>query len=169
QESKFSPFVTLYSSDGKLIKTFADSGLYFIPVPNGYDNMSVFNVVQQSDKRFILAGTVFNIQGNRRELLLMRLNKEQYPQSIHKNPGHNEIRFDAYPNPASNKVVINLSTIGNKEAQVFFRNSLGAIVKHIKTSRAISDVLIDDLPAGTYFISVHTKDGMSATKKLIVQ
>jgi hypothetical protein len=74
--------------------------------------------------------------------------------------------FKMYPNPVSNgKLYISSSTNLEKEVSIF--NTLGQRVLQTKT---VTDqaITVSNLNKGTYFVKI-TEDGITATKKLIIQ
>jgi hypothetical protein len=79
------------------------------------------------------------------------------------------IDFQIYPNPASNKVTIEMGRLQGVEKIVTFYNSTGQIAKSDKyTEQNMAEVDISDLKKGFYFVEVKTENGFSQTTKLVV-
>jgi hypothetical protein len=77
-----------------------------------------------------------------------------------------ESSFSVFPNPASDKVTVNLKKHNdNASAQLMDIN--GAVVKNIaEIGSSSNEFNVSDLPAGTYFLSVYYGETVS-TKKVI--
>ncbi|WP_298507818.1 T9SS type A sorting domain-containing protein [uncultured Kordia sp.] len=75
--------------------------------------------------------------------------------------------INMYPNPAQNEI-----TIASNNRVVLERMSIvdinGKMIKTVKLKNQVqNNVSIDDLASGVYFITIQSKDGKTATKKLI--
>ena len=77
--------------------------------------------------------------------------------------------FQMYPNPASDKITIEMGGIQGGEKTITFYNSNGQEVRTNKYSELNTiDIEISDLSKGLYFIEVKTGNGFSKTTKLVV-
>jgi len=88
--------------------------------------------------------------------------------SINDNLGtdeHNLVESSIFPNPANERLTIDLNTFGTYQIQVF--NTLGKTVftKRISAQSTVLD--INALPAGFYIISIQHVEGYTETHKLI--
>jgi hypothetical protein len=84
-----------------------------------------------------------------------------------------QVSLNAYPNPATTKVVIqhDLKNQVSGETRLLLSNVMGATVKSIPISSTSGKTQIDvsDLASGIYFYSIATGGKISGTKKLIVK
>src|SRR5690625_2405847 len=71
-----------------------------------------------------------------------------------------------YPNPADNKIFIELETSESVEIEIFDLN--GRKVKEGKTTAFSNEIDISDLNSGVYFVKINS-EGKTKTKKLIVK
>jgi PKD repeat protein/photosystem II stability/assembly factor-like uncharacterized protein len=70
---------------------------------------------------------------------------------------NNAIRFDLYPNPATDEITIELETQSAPEAELIITNSIGqkVLVKALERSTKLTDKAdVSKLPAGVYVMSV---------------
>jgi len=87
-------------------------------------------------------------------------------------PGDDGFGIQIYPNPASGKVILTISSAVEEYVDVVVTHASGAIVltmKDIAVNKQLKKELgLEDLPAGIYYLSVTGKDS-HAVKKLILK
>ena len=78
--------------------------------------------------------------------------------------------LEAYPNPATGKVVIK-HRLQKQDARLLITNVMGMTLKSIPVNPAEDKTLIDvsDLASGIYFYSLEINGKISVTKKLIIK
>lgn len=75
--------------------------------------------------------------------------------------------FGLYPNPARNKVTVQLAD-HNEAATIVIRNNLGIIVYQSVTRNKNTDINTASLPSGVYFINI-SKGQANGNRKIVVQ
>jgi len=80
------------------------------------------------------------------------------------------LNYKVYPNPATEKVNINLTNETSEKVSVIVINNLGQVVKSVELSGMEINYSLNtaDLPKGMYHITTSIGD-RSSTKKLIIQ
>ncbi|MCG8410212.1 MAG: T9SS type A sorting domain-containing protein, partial [Bacteroidales bacterium] len=77
----------------------------------------------------------------------------------------NEIAINIYPNPASDKVFVNLMNIN--ASQIDIVNSLGQVIISSEIESNNFEVNVSDFEQGVYFIQLHYNDKVFTQKLLI--
>ena len=81
-------------------------------------------------------------------------------------------RMDAFPNPASDVVNLNVASTGNANAAVRIVDLTGRTVRHLTVSLATGEqrlsIPVADLPVGTYLVRLDADTGFAATAKFTV-
>ena len=80
----------------------------------------------------------------------------------------NIIRFDLYPNPASNIVTIKIRNNNQKSVSIEIINSLGHLIMQKSDFKSNVSIDISNYPSGIYFVRIHSNEIIS-TKKLIIE
>jgi Ricin-type beta-trefoil lectin domain-like/Secretion system C-terminal sorting domain len=78
--------------------------------------------------------------------------------------------FDFYPNPATNRLIIQKSQPDFEVKNIVFYNQLGQLVKSFlitDESNNVVEINIGDLPSGLYFFNLESDDSVSPLKKLV--
>lgn len=76
-------------------------------------------------------------------------------------------QFGVYPNPASEFTTLELpSHIGS--ATVSLYNHLGQLVRSQKVFETVSNIELNNLPSGVYFMTINTAEG-DASKTIVIQ
>ncbi|MEM6380896.1 MAG: T9SS type A sorting domain-containing protein, partial [Bacteroidota bacterium] len=76
--------------------------------------------------------------------------------------------FEVYPNPANEKIVVEILGNGDAVQQIDIVNLNGVLVKKIISNRdKLLNIDTSDLPAGTYFLSLLTQEHV-VTKTIII-
>lgn len=78
----------------------------------------------------------------------------------------NSIRLDIYPNPAQDKVTIELSTEGKYTTSL--TDILGQPMLSIEFTGTRTELAVSDLPKGIYFVQV-SSDQTKTVKKIVIQ
>ncbi|MBC7885836.1 MAG: T9SS type A sorting domain-containing protein [Saprospiraceae bacterium] len=151
--------IARYLADGSSDMSFGVNGLVFTDFGN--TDMAA-NILPVSDDRFMIAGNADNVN-----LVMARYHNNQ-PSSSHELI---ESIFNIYPNPAKSMVNIKLSEFGNDPVSIVLKNSEGSSVKLLSaeplTEEIIQVALPENLPSGTYFISL-SQNQLHVIKKVIV-
>lgn len=71
-----------------------------------------------------------------------------------------------YPNPASNKLFVNLPSSG--ETSITLHNAVGQLVKQLQTHERSTSISVAELPAGLYHISI-AQNGKRVTDKVLIE
>lgn len=78
-----------------------------------------------------------------------------------------------FPNPTSQNVRLNFSLINNQKMQLVIANSLGQVITTQNMEKTAGEQTIDldvtGFDKGIYFVRITTEDGLTATRKIIVQ
>jgi len=78
-----------------------------------------------------------------------------------------------FPNPASQNVRLNFNLTDNQKIEVVLANALGQVVYTQNTEKISGEQTIDlnvsAFEKGVYFVRIKTEDGLTATRKIIVQ
>lgn len=75
-------------------------------------------------------------------------------------------RFNVYPNPAQNKIIIQLSS--NETSDIKMYDVLGNEVKHLATNQLQSEINVSNLVSGVYFVKV-IQEEKATTQKIVIQ
>lgn len=76
-----------------------------------------------------------------------------------------EVNFS--PNPAKEVVNINIRNSENGSYKILFRNIDGIVRKEVYIENPASEILINDLPNGIYFVTIYDDQNRSLTRKII--
>ncbi|MEI6122472.1 MAG: T9SS type A sorting domain-containing protein [Bacteroidota bacterium] len=71
--------------------------------------------------------------------------------------------FNAYPNPATNKIIIEMAQL-NKTAKILIYNIAGQQVLQQALSESLTEINIADMPKGVYIIKATTEKGIKVRK-----
>jgi len=77
--------------------------------------------------------------------------------------------IQVYPNPAKDRLFVDLSALNGEKSSVCLYNCLGEKVQVISTSGASAEFATDRLPVGVYFIQVEAGNNRSTTEKIIIE
>ena len=80
----------------------------------------------------------------------------------------NIIKFDLYPNPASNIVKIKIRNNNQKAVSIEIINSLGHLIMQKADFKSNVSIDISNYASGIYFVRIHSNEIIS-TKKLIIE
>ena len=75
-----------------------------------------------------------------------------------------EGNFAVYPNPASDKVRVEVAGTMNN---VVLYDELGKVVRNINTNDSFLDMSLNDLASGIYFLRIDTNDGIKMVKLIV--
>lgn len=164
KETQSMPFIALYESDGTMNTGFGTDGLYFIPLPQDYSFTSFYNISSQSDNRLIFAGTIWDINENRRKWVLMRMNNV-LPQAVSMQLHDDDILL--YPNPAENYVTIRHNS-GNLPVSVSLLSTQGAFISKLVANSNGSYILPASLSTGLYYISIEVDAGYNVLRQIMI-
>ena len=84
------------------------------------------------------------------------------------NEHENPIRFDIYPNPATNKISIDLNELKDQSGEVRIVSSSGQVVYRNNLSQASNQIELDEKGKGLYVVQIICQWGIY-TKKLIIE
>ena len=80
--------------------------------------------------------------------------------------------LNLYPNPAQNKVKIELNAAAGHDLEIRFTNAIGKTIKTVSAAelKAVKENEIDlsALPVGIYFYTLWNKDKMLETRRLVI-
>ena len=87
--------------------------------------------------------------------------------SVDIEPNKANFSFNLYPNPAFNKVTLNITALKpNEQASLSVYNNIGALLLQKEITLRTQSLDVTELPAGVYFIQVQTEES-SVTEKLV--
>jgi uncharacterized repeat protein (TIGR02543 family) len=99
-------------------------------------------------------------------------NSLQSGDSISIQPNENDLAdFIVFPNPANDKVTINLKSLKNTAVKIQLSNVYGTLVKDWNVpilQNALLELDVNEIEIGTYFLRVVFENGRSIGKKLVV-
>lgn len=82
---------------------------------------------------------------------------------------NSEAAFKMYPNPASDKIKIELINHATKSANVNVFSAEGKLVMNFDSDKSVIEIEINSLDAGFYFIEVKLDNGATSREKLIIK
>ncbi len=145
------PKDTLYVDELKMDVSFFFDGDYKLSIVRGTDQNKVFHEcgyeLQESD--------YFN------------LSLYNCPNEVHVGLGENQSAFEVYPNPFTDKIVLN--SLGEEWEHIRLFNSLGVEVPFQLAHEKQKLELKADVPSGIYILHIQMKDGSSSSIRLIRQ
>ncbi|MGC6470452.1 MAG: T9SS type A sorting domain-containing protein [Flavobacteriales bacterium] len=89
-----------------------------------------------------------------------------FPDLVSVNEQSNDIIYDIYPNPTSNKLTISLMSSENKT--ILIRDISGKIVFEQNTNNTNLVIDVQNWNKGTYFMSITTEKMIVVTEKLVI-
>lgn len=110
---------------------------------------------------------VFFDERNPADSVCFNANFQAYPLGM--NDPNVKASVNAYPNPASGKVTVDLTGINTSTGKVVLRNILGETVNEFAVASGKVTFDVSELNAGIYFYSLVVKGEAVATKKLVVR
>jgi len=79
----------------------------------------------------------------------------------------NVIKFNVYPNP--NNGIFNISAASNEKQEIEVQNVLGQVVYNQALNNGNTQIDLSNYDKGVYTISVTNENGLSSSKKIIIQ
>jgi len=79
----------------------------------------------------------------------------------------NEIKFNVYPNP--NNGIFNISAVSNEKQEIEVQNVLGQVVYNQALNNGNTQIDLSNYDKGVYTILLTNKNGLSSSKKIIIQ
>jgi hypothetical protein len=104
---------------------------------------------------------------------IISVSPDETPQfSEHKTVIFNALKagFEAYPNPATTDVTLNLRSIQNTKSAISIINVYGKVLKNMQFDNTPSNITIntEDLLAGQYFIQINAEGRRAMRQKLAI-
>lgn len=78
--------------------------------------------------------------------------------------GRNTLQINAMPNPAADKITIDLSAFGGQKAELLVMDITGNIVLEANSNGKTTTLNINTLPSGVYMLYAHTPNAHAAVK-----
>jgi len=134
------------------------------PVTDSWSPITNFSTGRANAPGFFLNNALYFSTGTNNTTFFKDLWKLDFPAAVSEITIEN--RVSTFPNPASD--FINLYSEQNNISSVEITNTLGAIVRKEKINNKNKNVLLNDIPAGTYFLKTIFSDGKCFVSKLLI-
>ncbi len=143
------PKDTLYVDELKMDVSFFFDGDYKLSIVRGTDRNKVFHECGYE----LLESDYFHLSLN------------NCPNEVHFGMGESSIGIEVFPNPFTDKIVLNLPQ--GKLARVQLINSVGVEMPVTANANKNSLELHADVPSGFYILNIQMKDGTQSSLRLV--